>query len=203
MIEPNPHQRDAATADHTRALKIVAGAGTGKTWTMVERFAHLVSKHGLDPNRILAVTFTNRAAAELRSRVVDRLVDGRLVSDRASLDPAWIGTFHGLCVRLLRDDCYEIGFDRDTRVINELEERLLVRDVLDDLRNGDIPAAGILEMEAMSAQAAMKVSNEAFAFIQRMKGRGISPDTLAGKCQACAEEYWTKEVGTGDEADPG
>src|SRR5450631_2360423 len=178
MIKVNEAQGIAATAEITRALKIVAGAGTGKTRTMVERFAHLVSQYGLDPNRIIAVTFTNRAAADLRSRVVDRLLELELVNDRASLDAAWIGTFHGLCVRLLRDDCYEIGFDRDTRVINELEERLLVRDVLTDLRNGDIAAAGILEMEAMGAQAALKVSTEAFAFIQRMKGRGLGPDAL-------------------------
>jgi DNA helicase-2/ATP-dependent DNA helicase PcrA len=202
MIQANDRQRDAAAADHTRALKIVAGAGTGKTRTMVDRFAHLVSEHGLDPNRIIAVTFTNRAAADLRSRVVDRLLEARLVNDRASLDAAWIGTFHGLCVRLLRDDCYEIGFDRDTRVINELEERLLVRDVLTDLRNGDIAAAGILEMEAMSAQAAMKVSNEAFAFIQRMKGRGIAPDSLGERCQSCAETYWRDVVGAAADVVP-
>ncbi len=190
MIKVNDDQRDAARADHTRGLKIVAGAGTGKTWTMVERFAHLVSDRGLDPNRILAVTFTNRAAAELRDRVVNRLLGSGLVADRASLDAAWIGTFHALCVRLLRDDCYEIGFDRDTRVINELDERLLVNDVLTDLRNGDIEAAGILQMEAMSAQAAMKVSVEAFAFIQRTKGRGLTPDMLAGRCQTCAKDFW-------------
>lgn len=199
MIDANPGQRTAATAGHTSALKIVAGAGTGKTWTMVERFAHLVSARGLDPNRILAVTFTNRAAAELRSRVVDRLIALELVTDRASLDGAWIGTFHGLCVRLLRDHCYEVGFDRDTRVINELDERLLVSDVLTDLRNGDITAAGILEMEGMSAQAAMKVSDHAFAFIQRMKGRGITPDTLAGRCQACAEAYWRDIAAAADD----
>jgi DNA helicase II / ATP-dependent DNA helicase PcrA len=196
MIKVNDAQGIAATAEITRALKIVAGAGTGKTRTMVERFAHLVSENGLDPNRIVAVTFTNRAAADLRSRVVDRLLELELVNDRASLDAAWIGTFHGLCMRLLRDDCYEIGFDRDTRVINELEERLLVRDVLADLRNGDIAAAGILEMEAMGAQAAMKVSSEAFAFIQRMKGRGIGPEALGEKCVKCAEVYWRDVVGT-------
>ncbi|HZK73262.1 MAG TPA: UvrD-helicase domain-containing protein, partial [Clostridia bacterium] len=197
MIEANKRQGNAVTAGHTLAVKIVAGAGTGKTWTMVERFAHLVSAHGLDANRIVAVTFTNRAAADLRERVVDRLLQRGLVDDRASLDGAWIGTFHGLCVRLLRDNCYEIGFDRDTRVINELDERLLVHDVLTDLRNGDIPAAGILEMEGMGAQAAMKVSTEAFAFIQRMKGRGLGPDALGQRCVLGAATYWRDVVGAG------
>jgi DNA helicase-2/ATP-dependent DNA helicase PcrA len=195
MIEANKRQGNAVTAGHAGPVKIVAGAGTGKTWTMVERFAHLVSEHGLDANRIVAVTFTNRAAADLRERVVDRLLQRGLVDDRASLDGAWIGTFHGLCVRLLRDNCYEIGFDRDTRVINELDERLLVHDVLTDLRNGDIPAAGILEMEGMGAQAAMKVSTEAFAFIQRMKGRGLGPDALGQRCVLGAATYWRDVVG--------
>ncbi len=175
MTGINDLQRAAAMADPTRAEKIVAGAGTGKTLTMVERFAYLVSERGLDPNRIVAVTFTNRAAADLRSRVTDRLVAGGLVADRASMDAAWVGTFHGLCVRLLRDDCYEIGFDRDTRVIDPLEERLLVDQVLTSLRNGEIPEAGILDLRALSTEVAMKVSAEAFEFIRRMKGTGDRP----------------------------
>jgi len=99
----NDLQREAATAVATSPQKIVAGAGTGKTLTMVERFAHLVGVHGCDADRILAVTFTNRAAADLRDRVTETLVDRKLVHDRAAMDVAWIGTFHGLCVRLLRD----------------------------------------------------------------------------------------------------
>jgi DNA helicase-2/ATP-dependent DNA helicase PcrA len=195
MTEINLLQRAAATASPTQAEKIVAGAGTGKTLTMVERFAYLVSEKGLDPNRIVAVTFTNRAAADLRGRVTDRLVAGGLVADRASMDAAWVGTFHGLCVRLLRDDCYEIGFDRDTRVIDPLEERLLVDQVLTSLRNGEIPAAGILDLRVLSTEVAMKVSSEAFGFIQRMKGRGIAPDTLATQCTTCAEVYWREKAG--------
>ncbi len=195
MTEINDLQRAAATADPTQAEKIVAGAGTGKTLTMVERFAYLVSERGLDPSRIVAVTFTNRAAADLRGRVTDRLVAGGLVADRASMDAAWVGTFHGLCVRLLRDDCYEIGFDRDTRVIDPLEERLLVDQVLTSLRNGEIPEAGILDLRVLSTEVAMKVSSEAFGFIQRMKGRGIAPDTLATQCTTCAEVYWHDTAG--------
>jgi DNA helicase-2/ATP-dependent DNA helicase PcrA len=193
----NDLQRAAATADSTRAEKIVAGAGTGKTLTLVERFAYLVSERGFDPNRIVAVTFTNRAAADLRSRLTDRLVGGGLVADRASMDAAWVGTFHGLCVRLLRDDCYEIGFDRDTAVIDPLEERLLVDQVLISLRNGEIPDAGILDLRALSTEIAMKVSAEAFGFIRGMKGRGIAPDTLATQCTTCAEVYWHDKAGVG------
>lgn len=203
MTEINNLQRAAARADPTQAVKIVAGAGTGKTLTMVERFAYLVSEKRLDPNRIVAVTFTNRAAADLRSRVTDRMVAGGLVADRASMDAAWVGTFHGLCVRLLRDDCYEIGFDRDTRVIDPLEERLLVDQVLTSLRNGEIPEAGILDLRALGTEVAMKVSAEAFGFIRRMKGRGIAPDTLATHCSTSAAAYWHDKADIGTLPDEG
>jgi DNA helicase-2/ATP-dependent DNA helicase PcrA len=187
----NDLQREAATAAATSPQKIVAGAGTGKTRTMVERFAHLVGVHGCDADRILAVTFTNRAAADLRDRVTETLVTRDLVHDRAAMDVAWIGTFHGLCVRLLRDDCYEVGFDRATAVIDQLEERLLVTEVLTALRNGEIPAAGVLEMEALGPSASMKVTTEVFSFIQRMKGRGITPATLEAACRDGADTFWT------------
>ncbi len=186
----NELQREAARAEPDVAQKIVAGAGTGKTTTMVNRFAHLVSAHGLDPARILAVTFTNRAAAELRDRITATLLGQGLVADRASLDSAWIGTFHGLCVRLLREDCYEIGFDRDTRVIDQLEERLLVRDVQSALRDDRVAGAGILEMEAIGVEGAVKLSTETFGFIQRIKGLGLTPDGLEGRCSARARAYW-------------
>ena len=68
--------------------------------------------------------------------------------DRAALDAAWIGTSTASARGCLREDCYEVGFDRATRVIDQLEERLLVPSA-DALRNGEIPGAGILEMAAL------------------------------------------------------
>jgi DNA helicase-2/ATP-dependent DNA helicase PcrA len=191
---PNPLQLEAITAPLDRAQKIVAGAGTGKTQTMVLRFAHLVELYGLDPNRILAVTFTNKAAGELRERVTAELLARGLVSDRAVMDSAWIGTFHALCTRLLREDSYSIGFDRDTTVIEQLEERLLVKEVQRALRDGEVPGAGILELETIGVEGAMKLSNDAFGFIRRMKGLGLGPDELRGRCSEASAAFWRDVV---------
>lgn len=199
----NSLQDEAIHAPVGGAQKIVAGAGTGKTSTMVRRFAHLVEHHRMDPNRILAVTFTNRAAAELRDRVTEELLARNLIADRASLDTAWIGTFHALCTRLLRDDCYEIGFDRDTGVIDQLEERLLVKEVQRSLRDGEIPGAGILELEGIGIEGAFKLSSETFGFIQRMKGMGLTPDVLDQHCCDAAESFWRAVAQPVDQADRG
>jgi DNA helicase-2/ATP-dependent DNA helicase PcrA len=182
---------DIITAPRGSARKVVAGAGTGKTKTMVERFAHLVDPaQGLDPLRIMVVTFTKKAAGELADRIVNALLTRDLVHDRADLDAAWIGTFHGLCIRLLREDCYEIGFDRDLQVIDPLEERLLVQEVQRDLRDGLIEGAGILEFEAIEVDDAARLAGATFNMIRTMKGRGVLPNDLLVSCKAAADEFW-------------
>jgi DNA helicase-2/ATP-dependent DNA helicase PcrA len=184
---------DIIAAPRGTARKVVAGAGTGKTKTMVERFAHLVDPaQGLDPLRILVVTFTKKAAGELADRISNALLTRGLVHDRADLDAAWIGTFHGLCIRLLREDCYEIGFDRDLKVIDPLEERLLVQEVQRDLRDGLIEGAGILELEATDVDDAARLSYATFAIIRTMKGQGVLPDDLLVSSKAAADEFWGK-----------
>ena len=83
-------------------LLVLAGAGSGKTRVLTSRIVHLVEQCGIAPHRILAVTFTNRAAGEMRERVSEML--GR--------DPAglWIGTFHAISARLLRREAPLLGF---------------------------------------------------------------------------------------------
>src|SRR3954447_6069111 len=100
----NPEQRDAVL--HTDGpLLILAGAGSGKTRVIAHRIAYLVSEGLTDPDRILAVTFTNKAAGEMRSRVEKLL--------RADCRQMWISTFHALCARLLRREAPHIGLSRD------------------------------------------------------------------------------------------
>src|SRR5919201_4850714 len=100
----NPEQQDAVL--HTNGpLLILAGAGSGKTRVIAHRIAYLVSEGLCEPDRLLAVTFTNKAAEEMRTRVETLLgVDCKGM---------WISTFHALCARLLRREAPHIGLSRD------------------------------------------------------------------------------------------
>src|SRR5579863_2586755 len=90
---------------------VSAGAGTGKTSVLVERFVGAVCDEGLDVDSVLAVTYTNKAAAELRSRIRSELA-GRGRHDLArKLDGAWVSTIHGFCARLLRAHPFAVGID--------------------------------------------------------------------------------------------
>src|SRR5207302_4372396 len=91
-------QADAARAGPEGAFLVAAGPGTGKTFTMVQRFRWLVEEKRVPAEAVLTVTFTEAAATELRERLARGL--GRPLED------AWIGTFHGVCARLLREDAY-------------------------------------------------------------------------------------------------
>src|SRR3954462_10743256 len=100
----NPEQREAVL--HTDGpLLILAGAGSGKTRVIAHRIAHIVSAGLTEPDRVLAVTFTNKAAGEMRSRVEALL--------RVDCRQMWISTFHALCARLLRREAPQIGLSRD------------------------------------------------------------------------------------------
>ena len=114
----NPAQREAV--EHVEGpLLVLAGAGSGKTRVLTARIANLIDRHGVSPDRILAVTFTNKAAGEMKERI------GRLLER----DPAglWIGTFHALSARLLRREAELLGFSRRFTIYDEDDRLSLVR----------------------------------------------------------------------------
>jgi DNA helicase II / ATP-dependent DNA helicase PcrA len=117
----NPEQRDAVLKTEGPLL-ILAGAGSGKTRVIAHRIAHLVSDGLTEPDRILAVTFTNKAAAEMRSRV-----EALLGTDCRSM---WISTFHALCARLLRREAPQIGLSRDFVIYDSSDQMTLMKHVL-------------------------------------------------------------------------
>src|SRR5580700_2123938 len=95
-------EQEQAVGRRGEPLLLAAGAGSGKTSVLVERFVRAVREDGIAPGRILAITFTERAAAELRERVRARLLElGEREAARAT-EGAPVGTFHGFCARLLR-----------------------------------------------------------------------------------------------------
>jgi DNA helicase-2/ATP-dependent DNA helicase PcrA len=119
----NPPQREAVIHAGSPVL-VVAGAGSGKTRVLTRRIAHLVGVRGVHPGSILAITFTNKAAAEMRSRVVE------LVGNRAKL--MWVSTFHSACVRILRAEIGRFGLSRSFSIYDDTDAKRLMQLVLRD-----------------------------------------------------------------------
>ncbi len=116
----------SAAVKHTDGpVLIFAGAGSGKTRVLTHRIAYLLKELRVAPDRILAVTFTNKAAGEMKSRI--QAMVGAPARD------VWVGTFHAMCVRILRRDGSRIGIGSSFAVIDDTDQRQLVREILDDL----------------------------------------------------------------------
>ncbi len=120
----NEPQRDAVTHGPGPQL-ILAGAGSGKTRVLTHRIAYLVATDAAKPNEILAITFTNKAATEMRERA--ELLVGRRV--RAM----WVMTFHSACARMLRAEAQRLGYTRQFTIYDTADSRRLIRRCLDDL----------------------------------------------------------------------
>ncbi|WGT46522.1 DNA helicase PcrA [Tessaracoccus lacteus] len=120
----NGPQREAVVHEGSPVL-VVAGAGSGKTRVLTRRIAYLVAERNVHPGSILAITFTNKAAAEMRQRVVD------LVGNRAKL--MWVSTFHSACVRILRADIDRFGISKSFSIYDDADSKRLMSLVLRDL----------------------------------------------------------------------
>lgn len=123
----NPQQREAAL--HTEGpLLILAGAGSGKTSTMTHRIAYLIKEKGVSPYRILAVTFTNKAAGEMRERVEALIGSGINM---------WILTFHSACLRILRKHAGLLGYDTDFAVYDPADQKAAMKSIVKELNLDD------------------------------------------------------------------
>lgn len=114
----NDQQREAVTSPASRLL-VLAGAGSGKTRVLVHRIAWLMAVEGVSPHRILAVTFTNKAAAEMRMRI--EALTG------ASTRAMWVGTFHGLCHRLLKSHYQEAELPQNFQILDSDDQYRLIK----------------------------------------------------------------------------
>lgn len=128
LSELNPEQRAAAVQTEGPVL-ILAGAGSGKTKTLTHRIAYLIAEKGVRPENILAVTFTNKAAREMRERLGKLL--GRSSDDRSFMP--FMGTFHSICVRLLRFDGESIGVPKNYVIFDESDRQAAVKQAMREL----------------------------------------------------------------------
>ena len=120
----NPQQIEAVTLPHRSAL-VLAGAGSGKTRVLTSRIAYLIQKQGAAPHQILAVTFTNKAAREMTTRISAMIP--------ISIRGMWIGTFHGLCNRMLRAHHNDAGLPETFQIMDSADQLAMVKRVIRSL----------------------------------------------------------------------
>ena len=164
-------------------LLLLAGAGSGKTRALTHRVAYLICERGVPAWQIMAVTFTNKAATEMRERLEALLGQGEL---------PWISTFHSSCARILRQEIHHLGYGRDFSIYDDQDQLRLLRDLL---RKQNI-SEKVLKPRA------------AASFIDRAKNQGLLPDSLddiRADEQLLAELYaqYQQQLKTGNAVDFG
>lgn len=192
-IQLSEEQRQVVEARRCK-LVVRAAAGSGKTRVLVERFLRFVLEEGLDADRILTITFTKRAAAEMKSRIVRRLTElGR--TDQAQLaETGPISTIHGFCERLLRENAAAAGIDPDFEVQEGFERRRLLRGLAEravtDALQSDEAVQSLLERllelrphraEEEAIEVIAQWIREAF---DALRGTGMDAEEL----EACSED---------------
>jgi DNA helicase-2/ATP-dependent DNA helicase PcrA len=148
----NPPQQEAVT--HAEGpLLIFAGAGSGKTKVLTTRIAYLIGSHKVWPDRLLAVTFTNKAAREMRGRVETLVGEGA--------ERMWVGTFHSTAVKILRREAPRIGIVSSFVIFDEDDTRAALRRVLEELRlDPKRYPVGMLSNAISQAKSELKTPNE-------------------------------------------
>ncbi len=121
----NPSQREAVSAGADVNLLVLAGAGSGKTRVLVHRIAWLIHHEGLSPHELMAVTFTNKAAREMRSRIAEMI--------QVPSGGMWVGTFHGLAHRLLRAHWHEAGLAQNFQILDADDQQRVLKRVCREL----------------------------------------------------------------------
>lgn len=120
----NQPQKQAVLADKGPFL-VIAGAGSGKTTALTQRISYLIKERNISPFNILAVTFTNKAADEMRERVLQSL------QGKSSMP--LIGTFHSICVRILREEIAQLGYGKDFSIADQQDQLIMIKKVLKEL----------------------------------------------------------------------
>lgn len=159
----NANQREAAQTIEGPLL-IIAGPGSGKTRVITHRIAHLVKTCGVNPRRVLAVTFTNKAAKEMRLRLARLLGQGQ--------QDVTLGTFHSICARLLRIEGENIGLDRGFAIYDDADQMWAVKQALEDLN---------LDQKKIAPRACLN-------FISAAKSQLIKPEINSANLKMPFEE---------------
>lgn len=117
----NPEQRKAVKTTEGPLL-LMAGAGSGKTRVLTHRIGYLMVEKRVNPYNILAITFTNKAAREMRERIYSMM--------GGAAEDIWISTFHSMCVRILRRDIDRLGFNRNFTILDSTDQQSVIKGIL-------------------------------------------------------------------------
>ena len=189
LTAPSAEQAAAAHAGPDGAFLIAAGPGTGKTFTATERFCWLVEQ-GVAPDRILALTFNDRAAEELRQRITTELGRRRPDIGAQEMDGVWIGTFHGVCARLLDEFAYLIGAPRELRVLDETGQRLFEQGLIARLGSGASAPLDPDSFTALGVEDLDDLLRSGLRFVLKLKGRGIRPEQFHDRAIELHAQTW-------------
>ncbi|MFA9503797.1 ATP-dependent helicase [Natrinema sp. H-ect1] len=163
-LSPEP-QQEAIIDSEAYPMRVLAGAGTGKTFTMVRKIEHLIDEQGVSPDRILALTFTNNAADSMSEKL-----NAKLGTAGYDIDAY---TYHSICNEILTDFAYEAGIDPDFDIATDAEKYAIVLDVLDEIEYRSVKP-NVYGSDGYVSGAASKLLN----FIGSMKRSGITPDDI-------------------------
>ncbi len=165
---------NAAQCEAVRAtdgpLLVLAGAGTGKTRVLTTRLAHILAGNKARPWQVMAVTFTNKAAREMRERVAGLL--------QCSVEGWWVGTFHALAARILRAHAERVGLKPNFTILDTDDQLRLIKQLL----------------EARNVDAKKSPPRMVMGVIQRWKDRGLTPDRVSEAEGADAADGWVLEI---------
>ncbi len=126
LLKSLNNQQKEAVLNTKGPLLIMAGAGSGKTRVLTHRIAYLVQNMGVDPWSILAITFTNKAAREMKERI-------QVLLDGENSRFIWVSTFHSLCARILRREADKIGYDHNFSILDSSAQKTLIKHILNEL----------------------------------------------------------------------
>ena len=154
----NPVQREAV--QHTEGpLLLLSGAGSGKTRVITHRIAYLIRHHGVSPYNILAVTFTNKAAEEMRTRLENLIGQSQL----------WVATFHSTCAQILRRDIHHLGYDRSFTIYDTADQQTLVKELIKTLQlslNNPGPVLGEISRAKSDFVSPTEYASKAIGFFE-------------------------------------
>jgi ATP-dependent helicase/nuclease subunit A len=202
-------EQSRAVERRDASLLVRAGAGTGKTTVLVERFVRAVIEDGAAVESMLAITFTEKAAAEMKARVRRRFLELGRRDDARAAESAWISTIHGLCSRILRSHALSAGIDPDFRVLEQIEADRLALEAFDGALE-EFMADGVdpERIEMVAAHTPDKLRDMVRTAYSHLRSRGqrrpalepTVPPTPAGERErlGAAARAALAELGSGD-----